>query len=89
MCVTDTVFISIANVDTTMANPTVRPTSADLLYLHTQTLELLEDLHTAVKTLPLSAASDDANFDLAFGELDDLHDALDGLAARIRRVTTE
>ncbi|WP_436717412.1 hypothetical protein U8335_11150 [Roseiconus lacunae] len=72
-----------------MANATARPTSADLLYLHTQTLELIEDLHAAVKTLPLSAATDETKFNLAFGELDHLHDALDGLATRIRRIMTE
>jgi hypothetical protein len=89
MCVTGTVFISFANGDTTMANATARPTSADLLYQHTQTLERIEDLHTAVKDLPLTAASDDAKFDRVFGELDDLHDTIDGLAAKLRRNTAE
>ena len=72
-----------------MANETARPTPADLLYLHTQTLELIEELHAAVKDLPLAAASDDAKFDRVFGELDDLHDAIDGLAAKLRRNTAD
>ncbi|MCC9654645.1 hypothetical protein LOC70_02450 [Rhodopirellula sp. JC737] len=72
-----------------MANATARPTSADLLYLHTQTLELIEDLHAAVKDIPLAAASDNANFERVFGELDDLHDTIDGLAAKLRRNTAE
>ncbi|MFG0291467.1 MAG: hypothetical protein ACF8CQ_25105 [Rhodopirellula sp. JB044] len=72
-----------------MANATARPTSANLLYLHTQTLELIEELHTAVKDLPPAAASDDAKFDRVFGELDDLHDTIDGLAAKLRRNTAD
>ncbi|QDV62482.1 hypothetical protein [Crateriforma conspicua] len=72
-----------------MANTTARPTSADLLYLHTQTLELIEELHAAVKDLPLAAAANSANFERVFGELDDLHDTIDGLAAKLRRNTAE
>ncbi|MDV6033209.1 MAG: hypothetical protein F9B45_24600 [Phycisphaera sp. RhM] len=72
-----------------MANATARPTSADLLYLHTQTLDLIEELHAAVKDLPLTAASDNDNFERVFGELDDLHDTIDGLAAKLRRNTAE
>ncbi|TWU61961.1 hypothetical protein [Crateriforma conspicua] len=72
-----------------MTNATARPTSADLLYLHTQTLELIEDLHAAVKELPLTAAVDNTNFERVFGELDDLHDTLDGLAAKLRRNTAD
>ena len=72
-----------------MANAAARPTSADLLYLHTLTLELIEHLHAAVKDLPLAAASDDAKFDRVFGELDDLHDTIDGLAAKLRRNTAD
>lgn len=89
MCVTETVFTLPAYGDRHMANATARPTSADLLYLHTQTLELIEDLHAAVKDIPLAAASDNANFERVFGELDDLHDTIDGLAAKLRRNTAE
>lgn len=89
MCVTETVFTLPAYGDRHMANATARPTSANLLYLHTQTLELIEELHTAVKDLPPAAASDDAKFDRVFGELDDLHDTIDGLAAKLRRNTAD
>ncbi|WP_149495321.1 hypothetical protein [Roseiconus lacunae] len=87
MCVTETVFTLPAYGDRHMANATARPTSADLLYLHTQTLELIEELHAAVKDLPLAAAVDSANFERVFCELDDLHDTIDGLAAKLRRNT--
>lgn len=88
MCVTRTVFILSDNGDTNMANATEHPTSADLLYLHTQTLERIEELHTAVNNMPLTAAADAEAFDQFFDELDDLHDAFDGLAAKFRRNTT-
>jgi hypothetical protein len=89
MCVTETVFTLSAYGDSHMANATARPTSADLLYLHTQTLVLIEELHAAVKDLPLAAAANSANFERVFGELDDLHDTIDGLAAQLRRNTAE
>jgi hypothetical protein len=89
MCVTETVFTLSAYGDRHMANATARPTSADLLHLHTQTLELIEKLHAAVKDLPLTAADDNAKFNHVFGELDDLHDTIDGLAAKLRRNTAE
>ena len=63
-----------------MAATTPRPTTADLLYARTAALELIEELHAAVKDMPILEAAGPSKFDRYFGELDDLHDAIDGLA---------
>ena len=68
-----------------MANATSRPTTADLLYARTAALELIEELHATVKDMPILEAADPEKFDRYFGELDDLHDAVDGLAAKFQR----
>lgn len=68
-----------------MATTTTRPTTADLLYARTATLELIEELHTAVKDMPILEAAKPEKFDRYFGELDDLHDAIDGLAAKFTK----
>jgi hypothetical protein len=85
MCVTETVFFFFLTGDTPMANATARPTTADLLYARTAALELIEELHAAVKDMPILEAADREKFDRYFGELDDLHDAMDGLAAKLQR----
>ena len=68
-----------------MATATTRPSAADLLYARTATLELIEELHAAVKGMPILEAAEPENFDRYFGELDDLHDAIDGLAAKFQK----
>lgn len=68
-----------------MANATARPTTADLLYARTAALELIEELHATVKDMPILEASDSAKFDRYLGELDDLYDTVDGMAAKFQR----
>jgi hypothetical protein len=68
-----------------MATTTNRPSTADLLYARTATLELIEELHAAVKDMPILEAAEPEKFDRYFGELDDLHDAIDGLAAKFTK----
>jgi hypothetical protein len=84
LCVTETNFFP-SNEDTPMATATTRPSAADLLYARTATLELIEELHAAVKDMPILEAAEPENFDRYFGELDDLHDAIDGLAAKFQK----
>ncbi|KAA5541506.1 hypothetical protein FYK55_18285 [Roseiconus nitratireducens] len=68
-----------------MATAKTRPSTADLLYARTATLELIEQLHAAVKDMPILEAAEPEKFDRYFGELDDLHDAIDGLAAKFQK----
>ena len=84
MCVTETNFFP-ANGNTPMATTTSRPTAAELLYARTATLELIEELHAVVKEMPILEAAEPEKFDRYFGELDDLHDSIDGLAAKFQK----
>lgn len=70
-----------------MATATARPTTAQLLYARTQTLVLIEELHAAVRDMPLLEAADAKTLDRFFDELDDLQDAVDGLASQFRKNT--
>lgn len=70
-----------------MPNTANRPTTADLLYARTAALELIEELHAAVKNMSILEAANPEKFDRYFGELDDLHDAIDGLAAKFLKNT--
>ncbi|MEE4155646.1 MAG: hypothetical protein V2I27_15935 [Erythrobacter sp.] len=68
-----------------MPNTANRPTTADLLYARTAALELIEELHAAVKNMPILEAANPEKFDRYFGELDDLHDEVDGLLANFQK----
>ncbi|MEO1617126.1 MAG: hypothetical protein AAFV88_14840 [Planctomycetota bacterium] len=68
-----------------MATTTSRPTAADLLYARTATLELIEELHAAVTDMPILEAAEPKKFDRYLGELDDLHDTIDGLAVKFQK----
>lgn len=84
MCVTETNFFSV-NGDTPMETAKTRPTAADLLYARTTALGLIEQLHASVKNMPILEAAKPEKFDRYFGELDDLHDAIDGLAVKFQK----
>ena len=65
-----------------MPNATARPTSAQLLFAHTRTLQRIAELHAAVNDMPLLEAADDETFDRFFGELEDLNNAIEGLTEK-------
>lgn len=62
-----------------------RPSTADVLYAQTSALLLIEQLRDAVTNMPLADADSRRGLTETFGELDDLHDEVDGLLAKIQK----
>jgi hypothetical protein len=79
-------FHSFPTGDTPMATATqTRPSTADVLYAQTSALFLIEQLRDAVANMPLPDAVSRRGLAETFGELDDLHDEVDGLLANFQK----
>ncbi|TWU62274.1 hypothetical protein [Crateriforma conspicua] len=62
-----------------------RPSTADVLYAQTSALLLIEQLREAIANIPLADAVSQHGLVETFGDLDDLHDEVDGLLANVRK----
>lgn len=62
-----------------------RPSTADVLYAQTSALLLIEQLRETVANMPLADAVSRRGVTDTFGELDDLHDEVDGLLANFQK----